>query len=149
MASGASVTLDTPQVNHLIDVARRYYGLALAIDPIRAMVDAKWDEPLDVAKRELLDVAWALLAILQRSLPELSLDGLDRFSYTADLSPASIKITSSSWRVSHGRPAFARNRLHPLLMSYRTIRRYTQTHRRSSIAWLSMLSTCCRVTSVW
>jgi hypothetical protein len=91
VTSNPVVTLDTPQVNRLVDIARRYYGLALAIDPIRAMVDAKWDDSLDAAKRELLDTVWALLAILRTPLPDLSADQLGGFRTHPTSHSASLK----------------------------------------------------------
>ena len=113
--SSPTIQLDTGQANRLIDIARRWYALAALVEPVRAMVDPKWDRPLAQAKTELLQTVSLLVEILRPALPELQPDGLDALSYVRDLSVSFSREHAEQLAELARVARLQSHRLHPLL----------------------------------
>jgi hypothetical protein len=67
--SSLTITLDTAQVNELVDTARRWYALISLVEPVAVMVDPKWESALTSAEAELRDATRVPLDIVRAAVP--------------------------------------------------------------------------------
>ena len=82
--SSLTITLETAQVNKLVDIARRWYALISLVEPVAVMVDPKWESALTSAEAELRDATGVLLDIVRPAVPQIQPETLGATEFIRD-----------------------------------------------------------------
>ena len=82
--SSLTITLETAQVNKLVDIARRWYALISLVEPVAVMVDPKWESALTSAEAELRGATGVLLDIVRPAVPQIQPETLGATEYIRD-----------------------------------------------------------------